>query len=265
MRNILKMNLFRMKSTRIVYAMAIVSLGLSLLFFGIDWLITSALSDISDFVNNPPGMEPAGTNVWGITRNTMMLGSVPLGAVMATLLFFFTEVSTGYAKNLVGYETNKYDHAGADLLTSAFYTGCLMLVTVILFFILAVLGYDNPEFGNAGKFFVWLVISFIEVLAFITLLKALSDATGKTILFMILGGVYPLLASSVYQLIDLAVIFGLDVEDFAVEKYTLLGGISSYNLSAEWSGLIILGVIAAAVLVGAYLLDVLALKKRELK
>lgn len=272
--DILKMNLFRLKKTRLAVAMIIVAVGLSLLFFGLDWLMYELLGDIPDFVNMPPNAEAPGNNVWSIVRTALGYGGVPTGAAMGCIMFFMTDVTTGYVKNLVGYEADKRRLAGANLVTIAIYSAVVMVIVTVILLLLTMLGYKRLEFDGFTKFFVWWLISYVEIVAFVMLLTLLTDATGKGILFMILGGLYPIMAMSLYQLFDLIVQAivskvgenGLyEYHEITVEKYALLGGLTSYPLSHGWKELIIPAVIAAAVLTGVYFLDVLALKRREIK
>lgn len=264
MLNILKMNLFRMKFSRILIVMLAVVIGISLLFFGLDWLIAFSMEDLVGGVNGMPQADPGTHNAWGIVRNTMGYGAIPLGAVMAMLLFFFFDVSTGYVKNLVGYETDKYRLVCADMLAAGAYTAVLMLSTTVVLSLLTCAAYRNLEYDGFGKFLVWLLVSYLEVMAYFMLFKAWSDASRRGIGLMIIGGIYPILAMSLYAMIDLAVILIFENETFAIEKYTLLGGLSAYSLSGKWGDLVPLTLIATAVFAAGFFLDVLALRKREL-
>ena len=256
MRNRLKMNLFRMKQNKTTYVLGAVSFGFSLLMLGLEWLIEALIGS-----GMPASQE---VNGFGTAISLMTTPFVPMFVLMFALLFFNSEISGGYIKNLVGYQGNKYACAGANLLTVALYGGILLLITAPLGIVLALLCYENTVFTDFWKFAAYLLIFFLESMAYILLFLAWSDRSGKYILNMILGVVYLIYGPILYQLVDLGVAYFFD-KNITLAKYTLLGGMSVLNMNSTAGDFLRSGLIAAAVFVLAYFLDVLALKKRELK
>lgn len=261
MLNMLKMNLFRMKKNRSAYVMLGVSALIQCLLIFISWLEQSTIQGLLEI----PIDIHAPHNVF---TDLMMQGTIPgimMISLLFSMLFFSSEYSSGYLKNLIGYQGNKFALAGSNLVTVAIYTFAVTVVNVAVTILLAVLCYEKVSFANAGKDIGYIVIIYLESVAYTMLFVAWSDRNGKHVLKMILGALYTMYAMIFYLLINLAVQKMFDIEVFHIEKYTLLGGLSSLPAGSEAKDFIILGAIALLVLEAAYLLDVLALKKRELK
>lgn len=260
MRNILKMNLFRMARTRTTYILAGVAVALQLLLFFITYLTESAIE----------GMYTAEFEIeiaHSAFEAFLMQGTLPgstLISLLFVMMFFSSEISTGYIKNLVGYEGNKFALAGANLITTVLYSLFVTILNVGVSILFSVIFFKSVTFEGLGNFLGYLGVTYLETVAFITLILAWSDRKGKHVLRMILGVVYLIYAMLIYQLINLAVDWIWE-KQISIGKYTLLGGMSTLNLESEPKAFFLLGGIALAVLVLAFFLDVIALKKRELK
>ena len=203
-------------------------------------------------------------NVLEVVMLQFTIAVVPMLALMYIMLFLNSEVSSGYAKNIVGYEGNKYALAGANFITAAIYGTIIFLAATALGIAFAALVYKNPVFTDVGKFISYIVVSLLEMYAFIGLFIAFADMKGKYVLMMIIGAVCFMYAMLLYELVDIGVSYFFDKE-FHLENYTILGCMTSFKLTNAYSDFITSGAIALAVLILAYFLDVLALKRRELK
>ena len=258
MRNILKMNFFRMRRTKTTYILAVIGLAFSLMFLGINILTDAVMTDLMGEV------VVAENNVLESVMLQFTIAIVPMLALMYIMLFLNSEVSSGYAKNIVGYEGNKYALAGANFITAALYGTVIFLAATAVGVGFAALALKTPVFSDWGKFISYIAVSLIEMYAFIGLFIAFADMKGKYVLLMIIGAVCFMYAMLLYELVDLAFSYFFDIQ-FSLENYTLLGCMTMFRLTNKYSDFIISGAIALAVLILAYFLDVLALKRRELR
>ena len=260
MRNILRMNIFRMKRTKMGYILGGVSVLLTLFIFALNWLLDYGMNTL--FYGE--GLIPQVTNIFdsAITQSTSSVG--PLLVLMFAMLFLNTVISSGYEKNLIGYQGNKFALSGANIVTVIIYGIILMTVTTSVSILISGLCYKNAVFEGFGKFMAYFTVSFVEMIAYCMLIIALCDLGGRYILGMILGVLYIFYCSLIYQVIDLAVDVFLH-KTITIENYTLLGAMKSFRLSNSYTDYLISGLIASLVFVLGYFLDVYALKKRELK
>lgn len=260
MRNIFNMNMFRMKKARLAYIFGGVAILLTLFIFALNWLMDLAMSEMFDM----PDMVSQSTNIFSAVIIQNASSVAPIIVLMFIMLFFNTVISTGYEKNLIGYEGNKFACAGANIAASAVYGIIIAVATTAVSFLISAVCYAEPIFEDGGKFFAYFIVSFIEMIAYIMLVMALSDMKGRYILGMILSMLYLFYNSLIYNLIDLAVDYFFD-KSISIGKYTLLGCMKTFDLTNTFTDYLISGLIASAVLVIAYFLDVYALTKREMK
>ena len=267
MLNNLRMNLFRMKKNKLTYILAGVSVGLYLLLFGVELLISKArngvLSGLEIETDLPlPDLTAARYNVFDSVVGMLMF--LPMLTMMFTMIFFFTEISGGYAKNLIGYRGSKPACVCANLLTSLIFSFSVLLLSAFLGAVLSALCYKNPTAEHTGKYLLFLLMSLAEIMAFNMVVLALGDLTNKHILLMIFGVIFVVYAPLVEELLSLGIYFLFEKEiDFY--RYTILGGISNYSMETPAKDMIISTVIALAELGLGFVLDVAALKKQELK
>ena len=263
MTNILKMNLFRFKRSRVAYVLAAVAVFFCMLVQTITFLVNRSMPQL------PVTGMGGETLDWGLTVKTDILnvtmGSigliiVPAVMVLFALLFLNGDLTNGYAKNLVGYTGNKRALATANILIPAIYSAGVLILCVVVSIGYGCILFQNVEFKNVGHFLLTVLIMYMEIMGYIMMLVALADLSGRHVLVMILGLVYVLYNNLFYQLINLIV-----DTDFRIEKYTLLGGMTSLRADSEPKWYFISAAIALAVFIGFFALDIVGLKKRELK
>ena len=265
--NNLRMNLFRMRKNKVTYVLAAVSVGLYLLLFGVELLINKAMSGVFSGLEietdlTLPDMTAPRYNVFDSVVG--MLTFLPMLTMMFTMIFFFTELSGGYAKNLIGYRGNKAACACAELLTSMIFSLAVLAVSVLLGLALSFLCYRDCTAEHFEKYALYLLMAFAEVMAFNMVVLALGNLTEKHILVMIFAALFVAYAPLVDQLLVLAADHFFDWE-IDINRYTILGGISSYSMETPAKYMLLSTLIALTELGLGYLLDIAALKKRELR
>lgn len=268
MSNLLKMHLFRARRGKLTWILLIVLVAFLVVQYGAmylmrDLLSTSAMEELSGLSSTPM---PNTTNFFDNVIVMFQAQFIPMVLSIFILLFLGIDRSSGFIKNIVSYLDNKYSVAGASLLLCLIYQSVLVLVTLGISLGSCYLIYDNVSFANAGGFFKFLAVFYLSTLSFTMLLVMLADLSGKHVLMMILGVLFLAFGTLLYQLIDLLVAYLRDGDcSFVIEKYLPPGGLQTLSATSPTEAFLRIGGLGAVVLVGAFLLDVVALKKQDIQ
>lgn len=256
MANLIKMQLFRMKRSRLGYFMTGGMVLMSLLIYTITYFITS--SDFMMYVNNDLAGETFET-----TAFTLLGMFMPMFLPIILLNFLGTNHSTGYTKNLVGYLDNSLAVAGSQLVIGVLYLLVLLVAYLVVTVVAGVIVTGSFWFDNAGKAIAAIAVQCLIALAYTFLWQAVADLLKKPLLGMIFSIIYVAFSQFIYLLVDqLVQALSNYTSSFALEKYTLLGNAQLVSGNAATEDLLRATVIALVILGGSFALDMLACKKR---
>ena len=178
------------------------------------------------------------------------------------LLFIAVDYSTGYVKNIVGYRVNKFNCCMANTLIVCVYAAIIFVINIAFGLGFTAIFYKVAEWKGFGKFLMYLLVNFIDTVAFTQLLLFLSDVIKKNVPVMIIGLIYTMMSSLVYLLVDLLLQWA-GVENFTMQKYTILGAAMELNVLSEWGDFARMGAIGLGALILFFILDCIVMKKRE--
>ena len=261
--NLLKMHLFRARRYKLTWILPIVLVLILALVFGIVALVERlAYTDMT--VETSLSAPTLSVDFFLTTLSMLKAQIIPLMLCMFVLLFLGIDRSTGYIKNIVGYLDNKVGVAGASLLLSAIYLLGLILVTCLVSLVSCVLIYDRIEFSDFGTFISYLGVFYLSTLAFSMLLIMLADLMNRHIMVMVLGVLFLVFETVIYMPLN-ALIDYLSKSSFDLARYLpMLGTTLLLPDKSDPKFLIRLVLIAFGLLVGSFVLDVVALKKKDI-
>lgn len=275
MSNLLKMHLFRARKYKLTWVLPGILILLIAIMFGAMWLESELFSSFEaesfaevsvgevDLVSS--AYSPTSSSYFDTVLLMLQTGFIPMLLIMYVLLFFAIDRSTGFIKNIVGYMDNKSSVAGANLLFSAIYLTVLVAVTMLVSLPASYLIFDQVTYDGIGGFLKYLAVFYLSALSFTMILIWLADKTGKHPIMMILGIIVLAFGSLLYMLINYLVEYLRDGGDFMIQKYLPIGGLQTLALDSPALDFMRIGGISLAILVGAFFLDVVALKKQDIK
>lgn len=261
--NLLKMHLFRARRYKLTWILPIVLILILALVFGIEALVMRlSYSDMAEgALLSAPELS---VDFFTTTVSMLKAQIIPMMLCMFILLFLSIDRSTGYIKNIVGYLDNKVGVAGASLLLAAIYLLGLILVTALVSLISCILIYDRIEFYDFGTFISFLGVFYLSTLAVIMLLIMLADLMNRHIMVMVLGVLFIVFEPIIYLPINLLIDY-LTESTFDLAAYLpMLGSLLLLPGKSNPDLLIRLALISAGLLIGSFVLDVVALKKKDI-
>ncbi len=260
MRNNFKMQLYRMLRSRLTYVFIGVSVIIALLGFFAELLEGQILVEL---MGTPGALDDITYN--GFTKITDIFAvnfhTICVSAFI--LLFIAVDYSTGYVKNIVGYRVNKFNCCMANTLIVCVYAAVVFIINIVIGLSFTAIFYKVAEWEGIGKFLMYMLVNFIDTIAFTQLLLFLSDVMKKNVPVMIIGLIYTMMSSLVYLLVDLLVQWA-GAENFTLQKYTILGAAMELKVTSAWGDFARMGAIGLAALILFFLLDCLVMKKREI-
>ena len=250
---------YRMLRSRLTY----VFIGVSLIIAALGFFATLLEGQILvEFMGAPGALDDVTYN--GFTKITEILAvnfhTICVSAFI--LLFIAVDYSTGYVKNIVGYRVNKFNCCMANTLIVCVYAAIIFVINIAFGLGFTAIFYKVAEWKGLGKFLMYLLVNFIDTVAFTQLLLFLSDVIKKNVPVMIIGLIYAMMSSLVYLLVDLLVQWA-GVEDFLTQRYTILGAALELNVLSEWGDFARMGAIGLGALILFFILDCIVMKKRE--
>lgn len=256
MGNLIKMNLFRLRKSKLTYLLGGMTVLLILVILGVTALekeLTTGWYDNDLFA----------TEFYTFLRTCLGRAYLTAFVGLYMMMFLGTDRSTGFIKNIAGYLDNKFTVVGANLLTGAIYLGFLLILALIVSVPMTFVIHDKVTFGSFGSFAAYLGTCLFCTLCVLQVFLLLGDLTKRHFLFGILGMIYMFLAEALFLLVDLLVTW-LAQKEFIVERWIpSCSWTKLTDFSEPVDYLRYLGV-AAVLGVGAFVLDAVCLKKKDL-
>lgn len=268
MSNLLKMHLFRARRSKLTWILPIILAALLALEYGVIYLLNSLFTPAEIEIINDTGTNEiiSSRNYFENVISMLQAQFIPMMLSMFLLMFLGIDRSTGFIKNIVSYMENKCHVAGANLLLALIYLTGLVVLSMLVCLGGCLLIYDRVTFDGIGGFLSFLLVFYLSTLFFVMLLIALADLSGKHVLVMILGVLFLVFGPILFNLINLLINYLTDSETFfVVQRYLPLSGLSELSIRSSFSDLARIGSIALALLIGSFALDVVVLKKQDIK
>ncbi len=172
---------------------------------------------------------------------------------------------TGFSKNIAG-NTRKWQLVLSDFLMSLTYSIITVAIGAAVFILALNLAYEHLVIGNAGRMIVYLLIYVLLNTAFGMLSTLIATLTRNRAIAITAPLVWVcMLATLIYELVNMVVVNKLDVKDFTIYHYLPYGNMYTLDVTSSNDHFVCAAVSAVIVMIVCAGISILVGRKQDVK
>ncbi len=172
---------------------------------------------------------------------------------------------TGFSKNIAG-NTRKWQLVLSDFLMSLTYSIITVAIGAAVFILALNLAYEHLVIGNAGRMIAYLLIYVLLNTAFGMLSTLIATLTRNRAIAITAPLVWVcMLATLIYELVNMVVVNKLDVKDFTIYHYLPYGNMYTLDVTSSNEHFVSAAVSAVIVMIVCAGISILVGRKQDVK
>lgn len=172
---------------------------------------------------------------------------------------------TGFSKNIAG-NTRKWQLVFSDFLMSLTYSIITVAIGAAVFILALNLAYEHLVIGNVGRMIVYLLIYVLLNTAFGMLSTLIATLTRNRAIAITAPLVWVcMLATLIYELVNMVVVNKLDVKDFTIYHYLPFGNMYTLDVTSSNEHFVSAAVSAVIVMIVCAGISILVGRKQDVK
>lgn len=165
--------------------------------------------------------------------------------VVFAVIFVSSDFSSGYIKNIYGCIERKISYVVSKIMIISFFSILIIAVSYISCVIFNYMIIKSGAFGDIGEFLKFTFFKLLLSVAFGSIVSCITIVVKKATASMVICMGYSFMFVNIfYTGINQVLNNVFEIEDFNIEKYTVIGNTISLNLNISSEQSTIIGIIS---------------------